>query len=81
MGKQPNARETVIQGFVQAGMPGFLQGGFEAKDFVVPTRPVVLPRLLPFRTTRQIIPVNVSFKWTSVYGILLFSGRIPLLCS
>ena len=34
-GKQPNAREAVIQGFVQAGMPGFLQGGFEAKDFVV----------------------------------------------
>ena len=50
-------------------LPGFLQGGFEAKNFVVPTRPVVLPRLLPFRTTRQILPVNVKFKWTSVYMI------------
>lgn len=32
------------------------------RTFVVPTRPVVLPRMLPFRTTRQIIPVNVSLN-------------------
>ena len=32
------------------------------RTFVPPTRPVILPMLLPFWTTRQTIPVNVSFK-------------------